>query len=81
MNIKIGEKISFGGEEFIVVKVNRDDTMNGKIVYITGFDPALADNEQQKSIKTEQVQDSMVDVIQKLLKKGGEGGFGINLGG
>lgn len=81
MIVNIGEQIEFGGAKFIIVKVNRDDNMDGKVLCITGFDPDMANKEQQKQIKTDQIQETLVDTLNKLLKKGGEGGFGINLGG
>lgn len=79
INIEVGKRVAFGGAEFVIVKVVREDNMGNGVVYITGYDPATADHEQQKQMKTEQVQESVVDTLQKLLKKGGEGNLGFNL--
>lgn len=78
--VKIGEEIEFGGEKFVIVKIVRDDTSSGKVLYVTAYDADTANKEQENQIKADQMKDGLVETISKLLKDG-KGGFGMNLGG
>lgn len=80
MIIKIGESIEHGGQKFVVVDIKHNATMDGTVLYLTAFDPAMADKEQQKGIKIEQTQTSVIDLIKKIAEQGG-GNLGFNIGG
>jgi hypothetical protein len=80
MSIRIGELIAHGGEQFVIVNIKHEQTVNGMILVVTAFDSDMASREQQKAIKVEQTQESVVDLIKKIAEQGG-GGLGFNIGG
>lgn len=75
--IKIGDTISHGGEEFTIVDIRHNQNTQGKVLYITAYDPDMAQESQQQQIKVDSMQKEMVDKIRNLMKEGGLGfGFG-----
>lgn len=80
MKMKIGAEIEHGNERFIIVDIKHNETMEGMVLYLTAFDTNMANKEQHKQIKMEQTQEGIVDILNKLLKRGGEGGFDLNIG-
>jgi hypothetical protein len=82
MIVKIGCEMEHGGERFVVVNINHEQTMDGKILLIRAFDPDMADKEQQKAMNVEQTQHQIVDMLKKMTGEGGPlGGIGFGLGG
>jgi len=82
MIVKIGETIEHGGEKFVVVDIKHNETMDGMVLYLTAFDPHMADKEQHKAIKIEQTQAQIVDMLKKMTGEGGPlGGIGLSIGG
>lgn len=81
MKMRIGEAIEHGGERFVIVDIKHHETMDGKILYMTAYDPNMADKEQQKQIKMEQTSNQMIDMLKKITGEGGPlGGFGFKIG-
>jgi len=80
MKIKIGDEFEHGGERFTIVNINHEQTVEGNILLVRAFDPDMANREQQKAIKVEQTQYSIVDMIKKI-SEGGSGGIGFGIGG
>ena len=80
MNIKVGDRVSHGGHEFVVINVKHEETMEGNGLLIQCVDPETADHMQQNAMKTSQVNDNMLDTLRKLLEKG-KGEFGIGFMG
>jgi hypothetical protein len=80
--ISIGEIVEFGGEKFQVVNVRREDTLEGKALYITACDPDMANHQQQEQIKTRQTVEGAGDLLKTIIEKArkGELGGGFNLG-
>ena len=77
MNIKIGDKLSHGGQDFIVINIKHEAAMEGYGLLIQCVDPETADHMQQNTMKTNQVNDNLLNVVKKVLEKGNQGGFGI----
>lgn len=75
MIIKIGEPLEHGGQKFVVVDIKHQSNMDGVVLIVTAYDPSMADKEQQKSIKVDQISNQVMDLV----KKATEGGF--NFGG
>lgn len=76
MNIKIGDRLGHGGEEFVIVDIRHDEHIEGKSLMIRALDPAMANEEQEKQIKMEQTGKNMIDLLRKLTEGGG-----FNIGG
>lgn len=77
--IKIGGMIAHGGQEFIVVDIKHQATVDGVVLQVVGYDPDMASKQQHKAIKVEQTQEQIIDMIKKLTGEGGVGG--IHFGG
>jgi hypothetical protein len=76
MNIKIGQEIMHGGELFTIVDINHRQTPKGKVLHIMAYDPARADEEDQKRHKVEETNNNMLNMFKHLSEgKGGLGGF------
>ena len=75
MHIKIGEPLEHGGQKFVIINIKHESTMDGCVLVVTAFDPDMANKEQQKSIKVDQISNQVMDLV----KKATEGGF--NFGG
>lgn len=80
MKIIIGTEIEFGGEKFQVVNIRREDTTEGKVLYLAAYDPSMADKEQQTRIKMSQTGDGLIDMIKGMIEKGKKGDFGGGMG-
>jgi len=82
MRIKIGEIIEHGGERFVVVNIQHEETMEGMILVVRAFDPDMANKEQQKAMKMEQTQHQVIEMLRKMTGEGGPlGGIGFGMGG
>jgi hypothetical protein len=81
MIVKIGCALEHGGEKFVVVNIKQEETMDGMVLIITGFDPEMANKEQGKAIKMEQTSNQVLEMVKKLTEGGGTGFGGINFGG
>lgn len=83
MRIIIGTEIEFGGEKFQVVNIRREDTTEGKVVYLAAYDPTMADREQQTRMKMSQTGEGLVDILKNMIEKGKRGdlGGGMSIGG
>jgi len=82
MRIKIGETIEHGGERFVVVNIQHEETMEGMILVVRAFDPDMANKEQQKAMKMEQTQHQVIEMLRKMTGEGGPlGGIGFGMGG
>lgn len=77
MNTKIGDTVEHGGEKFTVVDIKHHQTIDGKVLYLTAYDPDLANKMQQDQIKAKQTGENFLDMLRKL----SEGGKGFDLGG
>ena len=82
MKIKIGCTIEHGGEEFLVVDIKHNETVEGMVLVVTALDKDMASREQQKAIKVEQTQLQVIDLLKKMTGEGGPlGGIGFGIGG
>ena len=71
MKIKIGEDIEHGNQKFIIVDIKHHVTMDESVLVVMAYDPNMADKEQQKSIKVEQIGVQVMDFVKKLTEGGG----------
>lgn len=77
MIIKIGGTIEHGGQQFVVMDIKHQETMDGAVLYLIAYDPNMADKEQRKAIKMNQTSEQMIDMLKKLTGEGGPfGGTG-----
>lgn len=75
MEVKTGVVIEFGGEKFQIIDIQRNDTLEGKMLYIRACDPDTADREQQTRMKVGQTTEGVVDLLKNIVDKGKRGGF------
>lgn len=82
MNIKVGDKVVHGGQEFVVINIKHEQAMEGNGLLIQCVDPETADHMQQNKMKADQVSQGVIDTLKKLLEKGGgQFGIGFPMGG
>lgn len=79
--IRIGEEIEHGGQRFVIVDVKHHATMDGVALVVTGYDPEMANKEQQKQIKMDQTSQNLIDIVKKMTEGGGFNLGGFHLGG
>lgn len=77
MIIKIGDKVIHGGQDFTIINIKHEAAMEGNGLAIQCVDPETADHMQQNKMKTDKVGEDMLEMLRKVLEKGGKGGFGI----
>ena len=77
MIIKIGDKVTHGGQDFTVINIKHEAAMEGHGLLIQCVDPDTADHMQQNKMKVDQVGENILDMVRKVLDKGGKGGFDI----
>ena len=77
MNIKIGDKVNHGGQDFTVINIKHEAAMEGYGLLIQCVDPESADHMQQNKMKVDQVGENILNMVRKALEGGGTGGFGI----
>jgi hypothetical protein len=78
MHIKIGDKVTHGGETFVIINIKHEEAVEGMGLLIQCVDPEMADHEQQKKMKADQVSQGIMDLIKKTLEKGDGGNFGFH---
>lgn len=78
LNIKVGDKIMHGGESFVIINIKHEEAMEGMGMTIHCVDPEMANLEQQKKIKADQVSNGVMDMLRKLLEKGEGGNLGFH---
>lgn len=81
MKIRIGETIEYGGERFVIVDIRQEQSMGGMTLDVRGYDPDMANREQQKAIKMDQTSNQMLEMIKKLTEGGGFDIGGMKFGG
>ena len=81
MVIKIGDRIQHGGETFVVTNIRHEQALGGMALFIQAVDPEMADHEQQKQMKVDQVNQNIIETLRRAFEQGGGGQFGMGLPG
>lgn len=71
MKVRIGEVLEHGDQKFIIIDIKHQATMDGVVLILTAYDPSMADKEQQKAIKVDQISTQVIDFIKKATESGG----------
>ena len=77
MNVKVGDKVTHGGCDFVIINIKHEEAMEGNGLLIQCVDPETADHIQQNKMKSDQINDNILNTVKKALEKGQQGGFGI----
>jgi len=74
MDVKIGQQIEHGGENFIVVDIVHQQKTSGKVLVVVAYDPDTADEADAMRIKAEEANRNAIDIIRNTMRDN-RGGF------
>lgn len=78
LGLRIGDTVVHCNDQFVIVDIRREETVDGMKIFIMGTDPDVADKVQRKDIEYNALMEKMTGLLKGLADRGlgGLEGFG-----
>jgi hypothetical protein len=73
--MKIGDKVEYGGHDFLVTDIQCNENLEGRVLYIKACDREMADKTQRGVLANDAMREKMIEFLRKI------GGGEFNIGG